>query len=181
MTVVQKFVLSSLLILIVVSCNRIKNKGGQLVDTATAAGKELMDTATVAGKEYAKDAVDKVIPRFDAYTPDTKYNKERFKDFIKVDLTPDVKNIYCYDEAIGIDASYQFAFNCDTSTARKIIEAHQLKRDPVKKYGIYREFEWWDIKKIEKLDLYTWEEDRYFKYFWYDEAEQKAYFLDFDM
>lgn len=142
-----------------VSCNRIKNKGQELAN--------------------------KVVPRFDAYEADTKFNKEHFTDFLKVDLTPDIKNIYCFDDAIGIDADYQFSFNCDSTTARKIINKHKLKRDKTTKdyaFGLQNDFEWWDKKKIEKLDLYSWQgEHQYFKYFWYDNTEQKAYYFDFDM
>ncbi len=160
--------------LTIVSCDRIKNKG-----------QELAEKTEKKVKDKSKDFVDKVVPHFDAYKPDTKFNKERFKDFLKVDLTPDIKNIYCFDDAIGIDADYMFSFNCDTTTARKIIEKHQLKLDKETTdyaFGLQHDFDWWDKKKIEKLDLYSWQGDRqYFKYFWYDKTEQKAYYFDFDM
>jgi hypothetical protein len=160
--------------LTIVSCDRIKNKG-----------QELADKTEEKVKDKSKDLVDKVVPNFDAYKPDTKFNKERFKDFLKVDLTPDIKNIYCFDDAIGIDADYMFSFNCDTTTARKIIEKHQLRLDKETTdyaFGLQHDFEWWDKKKIEKLDLYSWQSDhQYFKYFWYDKTEQKAYYFDFDM
>jgi len=139
------------------SCNRIKNK--------------------------SKDLIDNVFPHFDAYKPDTKFNKKRFKDFLQVELTDDIKNIYCFGDAIGIDAYYLFSFNCDTATVRKIIEKHQFKLDTIanRTFGFQDDFEWWDKKKIEKLDLYTWEGDRYFKHFWYDSTEQKAYYFDYDI
>lgn len=160
--------------LIIVSCDRIRNKG-----------QELADKTEKKVKDKSKDLVDKVVPHFDAYKPDTKFNKERFKDFLKVDLTPDIKNIYCFGDAIGIDADYMFSFNCDTTTARKIIEKHQLKLDKETTdyaFGLQHDFDWWDKKKIEKLDLYSWQGDhQYFKYFWYDKTEQKAYYFDFDM
>ena len=135
-------------------------------------------------KDKSKDLLDIVVPHFDAYKPDTKFNKKRFKNFLQVELTYDIKNIYCFDNAIGIDACYQFSFNCDTATVRKIIEKHQLKLDTISDYmfGLQYDFEWWDKKKIENLDLYSWADDRrYFKYFWYDKTEQKAYYFDFDM
>ena len=160
--------------LTIVSCDRIKNKG-----------QELADKTEEKVKDKSKDLVDKVAPHFDADRPDTKFNKERFTDFLKVELTPDIKNIYCFDDAIGIDADYMFSFNCDTTTARKIIEKLQLKLDKETTdyaFGLQHDFDWWDKKKIEKLDLYSWQGDhQYFKYFWYDKAEQKAYYFDFDM
>src|SRR5690554_3575712 len=103
--------------LTIVSCDRIKNKG-----------QELADKTEEKVKVKSKDLVDKVVPHFDAYKPDTKFNKERFKDFLQVDITPDIKNIYCFDDAIGIDADYMFSFNCDTTTARKIIERSEERR-----------------------------------------------------
>lgn len=160
--------------LTMVSCDRIKNKG-----------KELANTTEKNVKDKSKDLFDKIIPHFDAYKPDTKYNKERFKDFIKVDLTPDINTIYCFDDAIGIDADYQFSFNCNSTTARLIIDKLQLKLDKTNAdyaFGLQNDFKWWDKKKIEKLDLYSWKDDnQYFKYFWYDKNEQKAYYFDFDM
>uniref|UniRef100_UPI0023F1087C hypothetical protein n=1 Tax=Flavobacterium filum TaxID=370974 RepID=UPI0023F1087C len=158
--------------LTIFSCNRIKNKGQEISDKTDE-------------KVKAKNLFEKVFPHFDAYKPDTKFNKERFKDFIKVDITPDIKNIYCFDDAIGIDADYMFSFNCDTTTARKIIEKHQLKLDKETTdygFGLQHDFDWWDKKKIEKLELYSWQgENQYFKYFWYDKTEEKAYYFDFDM
>lgn len=156
--------------LALVSCDRIR---------------DLTDRTEEKVRNRSEDLVDQVFPHFDAYTPDTRCNKERFKDFLKVGLTPDIRNIYCFDDAIGIDADYMFSFNCDTTTARRIIEKHQLKRDRETTdyaFGLQHDFEWWDKKKIERLDLYSWQGDhQYFKYFWYDKADQKAYYFDFDM
>lgn len=136
-------------------------------------------------KNESENLADKLAPHFDAYQADTKFNKARFKDFLKVELTPDISNIYCFDDAVGIDADYQFSFNCDTATVRRIIEKHQLKPDKTTKdyaFGLQNDFEWWNKKKIEKLDLYSWQsKNQYFKYFWYDRAEQKAYFFDFEL
>lgn len=167
-------ILTIILSMILISCERIINKGQDLADKT----KEKVKTKS-------KDLADKISPHFDAYNADTKYNKKRFTDFIKVEITPDVKNIYCFDDAIGIDADYQFGFECNPETAQKIITKHQLKLDKITEgnaFGLQNDFDWWDKKKIEKLDLYSWHDGRqYFKYFWYDQEEQKAYFFDFDM
>jgi hypothetical protein len=168
------YISTTVFILTLVSCDRIRNKGQELADKS----EKKLNTKS-------NDIVDKVIPRFDAYQPDTKYNKERFKDFLQVDLTEDIKNIYCFDDVIGIDADYMFSFNCKTTTAKKIIDKHKLKLDKETTdyaFGLQNDFDWWDKKKIEKLDLYSWQgEHQYFKYFWYDKTEQKAYYFDFDM
>ena len=102
------YISTTVFILTLVSCDRIRNKGQELADKS----EKKLNTKS-------NDIVDKVIPRFDAYQPDTKYNKERFKDFLQVDLTEDIKNIYCFDDVIGIDADYMFSFNCKTTTAKK--------------------------------------------------------------
>ena len=153
------YILTIFIALTLTSCDRIRNKGQELID--------------------------KVVPHFDAYQPDTKFNKERFKDFFNIDLSPDIKNIYCFEDAIGIDADYMFSFNCDSITVRKIIKKHQLKFDKETTdyaFGLQHDFEWWDKKKIEQLDLYSWQgEHQYFKYFCYDKIEQKAYYFEFDM
>jgi hypothetical protein len=160
--------------LIVVSCDRIKNKG-----------QELADKTEEKIKDKSEDLVDNVIPHFDAYKPDTKFNKERFQEFLQIELTSDVKNIYCFGDAIGIDADYQFGFNCDPATAQRIMVKHQLQPDNTTTdyaFGIQNDYAWWDKSKIEKLELHSWQGDhRYFKYFWYDKSEQKAYYFEFDM
>jgi hypothetical protein len=153
-----------------IACNRINKKANAIAEKTT----------------NKKDAlVDKVFPRFDAYQPDTKYNKWRFKEFLKVEITPDVKNIFCYGDAIGIDAKYQFAFNCSKETATRIIEKHSLKPDTSTTdpgYNLQTPFEWWPISKIKTLKFYSFVgEHSYYKYFWYDPKEQKAYYFDFDM
>ena len=162
------------LALLGLSCNKVQQKGQALVDKASE---------KVQNKASALR--DRIAPRFDAYTPDTRYNKARFKDFLQVELSPDIKNIYCHNDAIGIDADYQFSFNCKPNTAQRIIEKHQLTLDSLNTdfaFGLQDDFDWWDKQQIEKLDLYTWHDgDQYFKYFWYDSQQQKAYFFDFDL
>lgn len=153
------YLIASFFLLMHAACNRIKNKSQELAD--------------------------KVAPKFDAHKPDTKSNKKRFVEFLKVNLTSDIKNIYCFDDAMGVDADYMFSFNCNKTTANKIIDTLNLKLDKETTdyaFGIQHDFEWWDKKKIEKLDLYSWhDEHQYFKYFWYDSNEQKAYYFDYDL
>ena len=111
--------------------------------------------------------------------------KKRLTDFINIELTPDIKNIYCFNDIIGIDADYQFSFNCNAATAKRIIGANGLKPDKETTdyaFGLQNDFEWWNKKKIERLELYSRQGDRrHFRYFWYDTREQQAYLFDFDM
>jgi hypothetical protein len=162
---------------LICSCDRLGQKADHAKDVIAEKTKEEVSKLT-------DKAANKIFPPFDSDKPDTDNNKKRFTDFIKVDLSADIKNIFCFDDAIGIDADYMFSFNCDRTTARNIIEKHQLKLDKETTdyaFGLQHDFEWWDKKKIEKLDLYSWQGDhQYFKYFWYDNTEQKAYYFDFD-
>ena len=136
-------------------------------------------------KEKTTRMIDQVAPRFDAYQPDTPFNRERFKEFLQVEPTEDVRLIYCFSDAIGIDADYQFAFQCEPATAKRIIEKHQLSVseavvDPA--FGLQSDFDWWDKKKIAVLKLHSWNDGaQYFKYFWYDETARQAYYFEFDL
>lgn len=162
----------------VVSCNRFRNKTEQVVNQV-----KIKTTSVV--KEQAKKVVEKVFVPFDAYKPDTDNNQKRFKDFLKVELTPDVKNLYCFDDAIGIDADYMFSFNCSLETSNKIIEVNQLEIDTIDSdngFGMQHDFFWWNKEVIRTLQKYSWTDgNQYFKYYWYDKANEKAYFFDFDM
>lgn len=144
------------------------------------------------GKEktvlITKSAVEKVFPTFDSDIPDTDANKKNFRNFIKVEITPDVKNIYCFDDAIGQDADYMFSFNCNSETATKIINYHSLIKDSVKgnnPEGLQHDFFWWDKKKINELESYSWDSTNdgksFHKMFWYDHEKQKAYYFEYDL
>ncbi len=160
------------------SCDRIKRKTEQVTNNVKTRTKEEIERQT-------KRVVDTILPTFNHDKPDTENNKERFKDFIKVEITPDVKNIYCFDDAIGIDADYMFSFDCNSSTSNKIIEVNGLELDTVNSdngFYIQHDFDWWNKEKIAKLAKYSWTNgDRFFKYYWYDKKNGKAYFFEFDL
>ena len=101
------------------SCDRIKSK---TKETAI----KIKDKTGQEVKKQSRKIIEKVFPVFNSHTADTDNNKARFRDFLKVDLSEDVKNILCYDNAIGIDASYAFSFNCNSETSRKIIETNKV-------------------------------------------------------
>lgn len=156
------------------SCNRLKNEG-----------KKLYQSTKTKVKQKSENLSDRVFPKFDAYTPDTRFNKIRYRDFLHLDVSPDVHNLYCHIDAIGIDADYQFAFNCNPNTAERIIAINELKLDMETTdfgFGLQTEFDWWKEEEIQKLQLYSWKgEHEYYRYFWYDKKKQKAYFFDFDL
>ena len=160
------------------SCDRIKRKTEHVTDKVKTKTKEGIE-------RQAERVIHKIFPPFDHDKPDTENNKKRFEDFIKVKITPDVKNIYCFDDAIGIDADYMFSFDCDSTTSLKIIEVNGLKPDTVNTdngFSMQHDFNWWNKEKITKLQKYSWTNgDRYFKYYWYDKENGKGYFFDFDL
>lgn len=160
------------------SCDEIYNK------TEEVAKKVKKETEEQIQKQSQK-VKEKLYPTFDHDKPDTENNKKRFKDFIKVKITDDVRNIYCYDDAVGIDSDYMFSFYCSSETSEKIKEKHDLTMDTLNSddgFGMQDEFDWWDKDRIKELDKYSWTNgDQYYKYYWYDEENGKAYFFDFDI
>ncbi len=169
-----KYGLIGCIILCSISCSRIKNKSQRLVNKSKTNAKHMI----------AKQ-MDKVFPPFDHDKPDTDNNKKRFKDFLKIEITPDVSEIYCFDDVVGIDADYMFAFKCDSTTSEKIILTHNLKKDSIEEdygFGLQHDFDWWDKKRISQLDKYSWTNgEGYHKFYWYDQENGKAYFFDFDL
>jgi len=136
-------------------------------------------------KDKAKDAIDKVVPAFDAYKPDTKANKKRFKDFLGIEPTTDVRNILCVDDVMGIDATYKFTFKCEDTTISKIIACLQLTKttnDNVTGISFGPKVDWWDEIELSTLTPY-WKKGEHetYWYLWYDKAGKQAWFLTFDM
>ncbi len=104
---------------------------------------------------------------------------------MKVEITSDISGIYCFDNAIGIDADYMFSFKCNPETSEKIIKIHVLVIDSTNTdngFSMQHDFDWWDKKRISQLDKYSFtNEQGYHKYYWYDNENGQAYFFDFDM
>ncbi|MGN6493896.1 MAG: hypothetical protein ACTHLE_17995 [Agriterribacter sp.] len=156
------------------SCDRIKAKGRVVVN------------GTKEKIKNAKDkAVDQVLPTFDSYTPDTKFNKKRFEEFFGFAPTPDVSNIYCFGDQMGIDSKFFFSFTCDTVTRDRIVS--HLKLSPSSEpgsfgSGLWRDFPWWDSATIMTLHPFKRKgEHEYYQYLWYDNRSCKLYYMDFDM
>jgi hypothetical protein len=168
------FILTCFLIVTALSCNRIKRKGEAVVEATKQ---------TVAEKKA--DLSDKIIAHFDAYEPDTKYNKKRFAEFFGFFPTEDVTNLYCHADEIGIDHDYQFAFNCDTTTINKIVSNLKLtKKDQPDNFssGLWHNYQWWDSTSVETLiPYYRKGEHETYWYLWYEETKRKAYYFEFDM
>ena len=173
------------------SCDRIKRKGHQALDKSKEVVKEKKDNMS-----------DKIIAKFDASTPDTKFNKKRFLEFFGFHPTSDVKNLYCYSDQLGIDASYWFSFECNDSTAEKIVS--KLKLQPDRRYIMMYDstgkvidsildtgnrlsaglnsspIDWWDTAFIKKSIPYGKQNGNLHWYLWHDTRNKKVYFLTFD-
>lgn len=163
---------------LIVSCDRITRKGEYVVEKTGEKVKGVV-------KRQTRKVADWAFPQFDPDKPDSDNNKIRFKDFIQIEITPDVQGIYCFDDAIGIDQDYMFSFKCSPSTSDRIIAKHHLSVDTLNSdngFGMQHDFEWWNKARIEQLQKYSWTDGKhYHKYYWYDSQTQKAYFFDFDM
>jgi len=178
MKLVIKLMPLTILLCSLICCERLTRKADQISE-------RVADKTKQGIARQADKIVDKILPAFDYDKPDTENNKERFRDFLKVEITPDVKDIYCFDDAIGIDADYMFSFSCNSSTSIRIIETNNLKLDITSTdnaFALQHDFEWWNKARIATLKKYSWTNgNRYFKYYWYDKENEKAYFFDFDM
>jgi len=155
----------------IVSCNKVKNKKQQL---------------SKAVHRFIFEKKEQIFPGFDSATPDTESNKRRFKDFLGVEPTPDVKNIYCNSDRFGIDASFSFVFNCDSVTHRAIIKQLELKPDSlIQNFATGGSFGtnvwWWDKEIPAKVKPYSRQQKDLRWYLWRDEKNGKDYFLTYDM
>lgn len=172
----MKFLYFTLIILCftILSCDRLKNKG-----------QEIANKTEQKVKSKSKDLVDKAFPQFDSDKADTKYNKKRFEEYIEVELSPDVKEIYCFGDFIGIDYKVLFSFTCDTTTIRKIINKKKLElTDDNTDNGLIfiDNFTWWNKSKIEKIRAFkNGKENEFLQYLWYDNDSKKAYYEEFSL
>lgn len=113
--VIRVYVSILLFLSCVCSCNRVKQKSREVVENAKA---------KLADKKA--DVEDKIVTHYDAFNPDTRFNKQRFQDLFGFTPTADVKELYCHADEMGIDHDYQFSFSCDTSTVSKIVSRLKL-------------------------------------------------------
>lgn len=164
----------TILCLTTLSCNRIKNKG-----------QEIADKTEQKVKSKSKDLVDKVFPQFDSDKADTKYNKKRFEEYLEVKLTPDIKEIYCFGDFLGIDYKVLFSFTCDSTTIQRIIDKKKLKlTNENNDNGLLfmDDFNWWDKDKIETIRPFkNGKENEIWYYLWYDKDSKKAYYEEFSL
>jgi hypothetical protein len=162
------------LFLVLLSCGRIKQESREA----------LHDTKEKAGS--LKDAaVDKVFPRFDDVRPDTDHNRRRFREFFHFAPGPDVHNLYCIADQMGIDSKFAFAFRCNEATRDRIIRELSLKKDgspDADGSGLWPERPWWPGDRIRQLKPWHKKSDQeLYQQLWYDPLTQTAYYFEFDL
>jgi hypothetical protein len=146
-------------------------------------GQEIVNKTEHKVKSKSKDFVDMLFPRFDSYNADTEYNKKRFEEYLDIELTSDIKEIYCFADFIGIDYKVLFSFTCDSTTIQEIINRKNLKlTDENNDKGLLfpDDFKWFDKEIIERLRPFKkGKENKFWQYLWYDKENKKAYYEEF--
>ena len=146
---------------------------------------DIMVNAEKMIKDKSEKIIDKAFPHFDFDTSDTKFNKQRFTEYLQINLTDDILNIYCYGDFIGADYKVLFSFSCELPTIHKIIEKKGLKsiNDPNDTGLLFQdEFIWWDKEKINHLKGYkNGKENEFWQYLWYDQDQKMAYYEEFSL
>ena len=170
----KKYFLPTFVLFTFLACDRTKRKADIVIEHT----KEKL----IAKKDAA---LDKIIPTFDSYKPDSKFNRKRFTDFFGFAPTADVRELYCYGDHLGIDGIFMFSFRCDTTTKNRIVRHLSLvQSDKPDNFGsgLWQPFPWWDSAKIVTLNPYLRRgEHEFYKYLWYDKDKSKVYYIDFDM
>ncbi|WP_143436592.1 hypothetical protein [Hymenobacter crusticola] len=150
-------------------CDRLRNRKHRLTQRV---------------RQFVFNKKDRIFPGFDATQADTESNRRRFRDFLGITPTPDVKNIYCASDRLGIDASFTFTFECSPSTHQAIIQQLQLQPDTAivafSSGGFSTNYAWWDKKLTEQVKPYSRSQGALRWYLWRDEKRNKDYFLTFD-
>ena len=156
---------------------------------ANAAGKGISKAGRFVTKHTTTDSSKRttgygLLAAYDTDKPDTKANRERLEDYLKIPATENVKEVYCYADFMGADYTIQLSFICDTSTLSKIIKVNSLSPDSTTSQGLNlaRAFEWWNGKLIDTIPHFSsTTENELYKYLWFDSSVSKAYYLEFSL
>ncbi|MGC4103826.1 hypothetical protein [Ferruginibacter sp.] len=145
-------------------------------------------TENIIAKKLASDTADSergynLFVDYDIDKPDTKSNRERFKDYLKIDINENVKEVFCYADFLGADYKIQMSFKCDTATVNKIISVNKLyKQDFRGGRNLDNQFPWWNEKRIDSIRPYIMSiEDELYKFLWFDPQSGKAYYLEYSL
>jgi hypothetical protein len=115
---------------------------------------------------------------------DTPENKRGFERHFGLAPSPDVIELYYYADELGIDTTYQLGFRANRSTIDRIVSDLDLEQmDKEFEDLIAREFPWWKKTDLKNLRPY-WKrsaDGQLFKYLWYDEKKQQAWYLEYSV
>ncbi|WP_269524856.1 hypothetical protein [Coraliomargarita parva] len=118
-------------------------------------------------------------------TADTVANRDGFKAHFGFEPGPDVSALYYYADEFGADVRYQLAFRCPKPFADEIIRELKLMPSPANYSGLKPrdDLEWWLPSSTRDLPMWihTPEKARYFREFWYSEAEGRAYYQEYSI
>lgn len=177
----QKSLLALALLLIFFSCDRIKGKRDAVVNKTKEAASKTREKL----RQEKNNLAEKVFPIYDHGKSDTESNKKRFREYLQVAPTPDVKEVYSYGDFMGIDYKVLIAFKCDTATINNIVKVKKMslsneEYDHGLTFG--EEFPWWDKNAIEQIQPYkVGKEYEYWEYLWYDPKTNLAYYQQFSL
>jgi len=161
---------------LLVSCGGIRQKGHEVITMAKT---------RVEAKKTG--LLEKIQPDFNAYTPDTKANKKRFREFFGFTPGPDVSSLYCLNDDMFLAATYYFAFRCQDSTSKKIIDTKHLRQITDLRYfggGMFlAPLPWWDTTTLQTIKPFAKvvDSENVHWYFWYDRATARAFFFTYTM
>ncbi|MCC6371967.1 MAG: hypothetical protein IT236_13265 [Bacteroidia bacterium] len=111
-------------------------------------------------------------------------NQDIFFDFFKFSPPPDVTDFHYFAEE-GFDSDYWIAFECDSTTVKKIVTSLNLVKGKEETYGLmgglnFKPTLWWDYNFIKESVPHTKVVYSSHYFLWYDKAKRKAYFLLYD-
>lgn len=177
----RNYLFAIIALVLLFSCDRVKKKGGQVVDKTKETVLEAKDKLA----EKKDDALDKLFPVYDRYAADTENNKKRFKEHLEVDVNESVKNIYAYGDFMGADYTVIISFTCDSVTINKIVAVKKMKLSSDPNEGglsFMPEFPNGRKDLFQKIAPYkTGKDAEYWEYLWYDPKTGNAYYEEFSL
>ena len=165
-TNVQLVILSSILIGVSFSCDRITNKAKEVV------------------RENVLDPIKNQLPVYNCVDPDVDQNYVNFENYFELKLSDELSELYYCDDEMGINQKYWFSFKAEDTTVLKIVTKMSLSDSVSSEMDVsnfYAGRSWWNDSLVDKIDPYWRIQDDLYQFLWYDKELKKAWFLDFDL
>lgn len=159
-------VLSSILLGLSFSCDRITNKAKEVV------------------RENVLDPIKNQLPVFNCVDPDVDQNYVNFENYFELKLSDELSELYYCDDEMGINQKYWFSFEAEDTTVLKIVTKMSLSDSVSSEMDVsnfYAGRSWWNDSLVDKIDPYWRIQDDLYQFLWYDKELKKAWFLDFDL